>query len=80
MKDTLLIIAGIYGFLFAAFHLCFWRLFLWQTELARVSAINRGVMQVLNLCLIHHIGSTAGLYLTRMPAGWQVRLEGFWIG
>ena len=53
MKDTLLIIAGIYGFLFAAFHLCFWRLFLWQAELARVSAINRGVMQVLNLCLTY---------------------------
>jgi GrpB-like predicted nucleotidyltransferase (UPF0157 family) len=67
MKDTLLIIAGIYGFLFAAFHLCFWRLFLWQTELARVSAINRGVMQVLNLCLIHHIGSTAVPGLAAKP-------------
>lgn len=53
MKNTLLIVAGLHSFLFAAFHLCFWRLFQWRTELARVSAINRGVMQVLNLCLTY---------------------------
>ena len=33
------------------FHLCFWRLFEWKTQLSRLSELNRSVMQVLNLCL-----------------------------
>jgi hypothetical protein len=53
MRNTLLIAGGIHALLFAAFHLCFWRLFRWRAELARVSTINRGVMQVLNLCLTY---------------------------
>jgi hypothetical protein len=38
--------------MFAVFHLMFWRLFHWRTELARLTSINRAVVQVLNLCLI----------------------------
>jgi hypothetical protein len=53
MKNTLLIIGGIHALLFAAFHLSFWRLFRWKAELARVSTVNKGVMQVLNLCLTY---------------------------
>jgi hypothetical protein len=41
MKNTLLIIAGIHSLLFAEFHLCFWKLFAWRTDLSRVSAIKR---------------------------------------
>jgi hypothetical protein len=33
------------------FHLFFWRLFRWETQLRKLSAVNSGVMQVLNLCL-----------------------------
>ena len=42
---------GVYTLAFAAFHLLFWRLFDWKTELRRLSFLNRAVMQVLNLSL-----------------------------
>lgn len=33
------------------FHLLFWQIFDWRAELKRLSRLNSGVMQVLNLCL-----------------------------
>lgn len=35
----------------ALFHLAFWRLFQWKTELAKLHPTNRGVVQVLNVML-----------------------------
>jgi hypothetical protein len=45
--------AGVLYAALALFHLGFWRLFRWREELARLGAVNRGVMQVLNLCLTY---------------------------
>src|SRR5262245_57291785 len=42
---------GVFNLAFAAFHVLFWRLFNWDRDLATLSAINRAVMQILNLCL-----------------------------
>lgn len=50
---TLIIIGGIYCLAFAIFHLAFWKLFDWKTELPKLNAVNRGVMQVLNLRLTY---------------------------
>ena len=44
-------LGGIASLGWLLFHAFFWRLFEWPTQLQRVSAVNRGVMQVLNLCL-----------------------------
>lgn len=41
-------IANIGWFLF---HCFFWRLFNWKSQLKRLSEVNSGVIQVLNLCL-----------------------------
>lgn len=49
---TLVCIGGFYHLAFAAFHLGFWKLFDWKRELPKLNAVNRGVMQVLNLRLI----------------------------
>jgi uncharacterized membrane protein YedE/YeeE len=38
---------------FALFHLAFWKLFDWKRELPKMNAINRGVIQVLNLRLTY---------------------------
>lgn len=38
---------------FAIFHLAFWKLFKWKTELPKLNPVNRGVMQVLNLRLTY---------------------------
>lgn len=40
-----------YNLAWAAFHLGFWRIFRWREELAKLHAVNRGVMQVLNIML-----------------------------
>lgn len=48
---ALLLTAGVLSLVFAVFHLLFWRLFKWREELARLTPLNRAVMQVLNLCL-----------------------------
>jgi len=51
MLRHLIIAGGFFHLGFAAFHLLFWRVFRWKEELRRLGPINRGVMQVLNLCL-----------------------------
>ncbi|MBL8204557.1 MAG: hypothetical protein JNM09_10035 [Blastocatellia bacterium] len=49
---TLLVKIGGYASIgWLIFHLLFWRLFDWRAELKRLSYLNSGVMQVLNLCL-----------------------------
>ncbi|MEE6247924.1 MAG: hypothetical protein VX375_07540 [Pseudomonadota bacterium] len=49
--EATLIAGGCFNLAFGLFHLGFWRLFHWQRDLASLSFINRGVMQILNLCL-----------------------------
>jgi hypothetical protein len=51
MKNMLLSIAGYYCIAFAVFHLLFWKIFHWKTDLQRLTPVNRAIMQVLNLCL-----------------------------
>jgi hypothetical protein len=46
---TLIFIGGFYCLAFFVFHVFFWKLFDWKQELRKVSFINRGVMQILNL-------------------------------
>ncbi len=52
MQKTLILVGGFYNLAFAVFHLLFWRIFKWNTDLQRMSFLNRAIMQVLNLCLI----------------------------
>ncbi|NNE66068.1 MAG: hypothetical protein HKN33_05830 [Pyrinomonadaceae bacterium] len=49
---TLIVIGGVFALGFFVFHVFFWKLFNWKQELSKLSSINRGVMQVLNLCLM----------------------------
>ncbi|MBA2494172.1 MAG: hypothetical protein H0V31_05690 [Acidobacteria bacterium] len=49
--ETLIFIGCFYNLAFAVFHLFFWKLFRWREDLRSLSFVNRGVMQILNLCL-----------------------------
>jgi hypothetical protein len=51
LAEVSLIAGGIFNLGFAVFHLFFWRLFDWRKDLASLTAVNRSVMQILNLCL-----------------------------
>lgn len=54
-----------YNVALALFHFAFWRIFRWREELAKLHAVNRGVMQVLNLMLAFALLLFAGLQLLR---------------
>ena len=51
---TMIILAGIYNIFLAIFHVLFWKIGLinWQKELPAMSRVNRGIIQIMNLCLI----------------------------
>jgi hypothetical protein len=53
LAKLLLVLAGLFDLAFAAFHLCFWKIFRWRDELPRLSFANRGILQILNLCLTY---------------------------
>lgn len=69
------------------FHLGFWRLFRWSEELPRLSVINRGVMQVLNLMLAYVFFAVAATQWFFTPAWTATPLgrvgtgivAGFWL-
>jgi hypothetical protein len=44
-----LYVAGAAYVALAVFHLAFWKVFRWREELPRLSRLNRGAMQILNL-------------------------------
>jgi len=52
MKSELWVTAGgLFAAAFAVFHLFFWKLFRWNTDLAKLTSLNRAIVQVLNLSL-----------------------------
>jgi hypothetical protein len=53
MEKIILIIGGIYNLGFAIFHIFFWKIFRWKADLRSVMEINKGIMYVMNLCLIY---------------------------
>lgn len=79
--------AGAFHLAFALFHLGFWRVFQWERNLACLDAINRAVMQILNLqmayvlilvgylCFMH----TRELASTRLGKAVLAGLALFWI-
>jgi hypothetical protein len=53
MEKILLIIGGIYNLGFVIFHISFWKIFRWKADLRSVMEINKGIMFVMNFCLIY---------------------------
>ena len=51
--QTLILLGGYFNLGFGLFHLGFWKFFDWKSDLASLSFINRGVMQILNILLTY---------------------------
>jgi len=51
--ETYIVIGGIFSIGFVIFHLLFWKIFKWETELRLLNHVNKGIIQVLNLCLTY---------------------------
>lgn len=52
-KDVIIFIGGVHSLFFAFFHMVFWKIFKWKTELEKINLANRAIMQILNLCLVY---------------------------
>ena len=51
--DSIFLLCGIFNIGFALFHIFFWKIFRWKADLRSLAPANRGIMQVMNLCLIY---------------------------
>lgn len=51
---TIILFCGIFSTAFALFHLSFWKIFNWHTELKKLGFANRGIMQILNGQIIYY--------------------------
>lgn len=47
-----IIIGGYYNLSFVIFHIFFWKIFDWKKQLRLLNNVNKGIMQILNICLI----------------------------
>jgi hypothetical protein len=87
LASGLIVTAGLFNLAFAIFDLFFWRLFNWQQELPRLGMSNRGIMQVLNLCMTYVFAVTAALLFLfpREISGTEfgqfvlIAIAGFWL-
>lgn len=52
--ETIILLCGIYNIGFAIFHISFWKIFQWDTELKKISFANSGIMQILNVQIIFY--------------------------
>jgi hypothetical protein len=53
MNTFIFISCGVFNLGFVIFHLLFWKIFRWKADLRSLTPANRGIMQVLNLCLTY---------------------------
>lgn len=49
---ALIQIGGVLWIVCFLFHVLFWRLFDWRTDLESIKKVNKSIIQVLNLCLM----------------------------
>ena len=57
--QNIILVCGVYNILLALFHLGFWKMFRWNSELKKLSFANRGIMQILNIQIILYFLITA---------------------
>lgn len=67
LAEAALIAGGFFDLGFAVFHLFFGRLFDWKNDLARLTPLNRSVMQILNLGLTFLLLTMAYVSLVLRP-------------
>jgi hypothetical protein len=66
--EAFLYAAGVAYVVLAGFHLAFWKLFRWRQELPRLTRLNRGAMQILNLFVTGVFLLAAYLCFAEAPA------------
>ncbi len=54
-----IIFCGLYSLAFAIFHIGFWKIFKWDSDLQKLSFANKGIIQISNVQLIFYFLFTA---------------------
>ncbi len=52
--NSIILLCGFYNIGFAIFHIAFWKIFHWDSELKKLSFANKGIMQILNVQMIYY--------------------------
>lgn len=85
MKKVIFI-GGLYNIAFALFHSGFWKLWKWDSELNKLTFVNGGILQILNIQIIYYFIFTAvicfvfptELLSTKLGKCFLVGTAGFW--
>lgn len=86
-KDLIIHLCGIHAFGFAVFHIFFWKLFKWKTDLVTISKPNRAILQIANIQIIFlllFVGIvcfyfTEDLYQTHLGRAFLIGISIFWL-
>jgi hypothetical protein len=85
--ERLVLAASAYHVALGVFHVAFWKLFRWREDLPRLTPVNRGVLQVLNIMACYVFFAVA-LLQGLNPEAWTagapgraglVAVAGFWL-
>lgn len=87
-KELVIYLCGLYSLGFAIFHMFFWRLFRWSTDLQNISKANKAIIQIANLRLIYIFlfmsficfFFTQDLYTTGLGKAFLTGSSLFWLG
>ncbi len=52
--NSIILLCGFYNIGFAIYHIAFWKIFHWDSELKKLSFANKGIMQILNVQMIYY--------------------------
>ncbi|MDR2036540.1 MAG: hypothetical protein LBQ60_01310 [Bacteroidales bacterium] len=83
---TIIFLGGLYNMAFAFFHSGFWKLWKWDSELNKLTIVNSGIMQILNIQIIYYFILTAvicfvfptELRSTKLGKWFLIGTSGFW--
>lgn len=53
-NNLVILLCGLFNLGFAIFHVYFWKIFNWKSELTKISFANKAVMQILNVEIIFY--------------------------
>jgi hypothetical protein len=87
-QKFIILFCGVFALGFAVFHAFFWKLFNWKEDLKKINVVNRAILQIANLRLIHVFLFVAfvcfvfpeELYTTNMGKAFLVAGSLFWLG
>ncbi len=77
---TIIFLCGLYNIGFALFHISFWKIFKWDSDLKKLSFANRAVMQLLNVQIIYYFIFVAFICFTLPTELLTTKIGNYFLG